>query len=210
MAKKAEKTPAITVEAYPGESDEDAVARFALTPTLHAAMLLAKLIQIGEDKLDLNALVKELRAQSAAASRGDLSRAEAMLVTQAHTLDMVFTDLALRSKQNMGQHLDAADRFMRLALKAQSQCRATLETLANVKNPPVVYARQANIAHGHQQVNNGMLNDARTPENGTKPSKLLEQERGERLDGGTAGETVGSDPAMAAVGAVHRPEDGRG
>jgi hypothetical protein len=37
---------------------------------------------------------------------------------------------------------------MHLALKAQGQCRATLETLATIKSPPMVIARQANIAHG--------------------------------------------------------------
>ena len=41
----------------------------------------------------------------------------------------------------------------KLALKAQSQCRATLETLAAIKNPPVIFVKQAN---GHQQVNNGV------------------------------------------------------
>jgi hypothetical protein len=50
---------------------------------------------------------------------------------------------------------------MRLALKAQSQSRATVETLAAIKNPPVVYARQANFAAGHQQVNNGVRHRAR-------------------------------------------------
>jgi hypothetical protein len=35
---------------------------------------------------------------------------------------------------------------MRLALKAQSQCRATLETLALINNVPVVFARQANVS----------------------------------------------------------------
>ena len=34
---------------------------------------------------------------------------------------------------------------MRLALKTQSQCRATVETLAALKNPPLVFAKQANI-----------------------------------------------------------------
>jgi hypothetical protein len=33
----------------------------------------------------------------------------------------------------------------------------TLETLATIKNPPVVFARQANIAQGPQQVNNQMM-----------------------------------------------------
>jgi hypothetical protein len=42
---------------------------------------------------------------------------------------------------------------MRLAFKAQSQSRATIETLAAIKNPPVVFTRQANIANGPQQVN---------------------------------------------------------
>jgi len=46
---------------------------------------------------------------------------------------------------------------MRLALEAQNQCRMTLETLATIKNPPTVFARQANIAHRPQQVNNAMM-----------------------------------------------------
>ena len=40
---------------------------------------------------------------------------------------------------------------MRMALKAQNQCRMTLETLATIKNPPVVFAKQANTAQGPQQ-----------------------------------------------------------
>jgi len=42
-----------------------------------------------------------------------------------------------------------------MALKAQGQCRTTLETLAAIKNPPVLFAKRANIAHGPQHVNNG-------------------------------------------------------
>jgi hypothetical protein len=45
--------------------------------------------------------------------------------------------------------------FMRMALRAQAQCRTTLETLANIKNAPVVFARQANVTTGPQQINNG-------------------------------------------------------
>jgi hypothetical protein len=41
---------------------------------------------------------------------------------------------------------------VRLTLKAVGQCRATLETLAAIKNPLVVFAKQANMAHGPQQV----------------------------------------------------------
>lgn len=49
----------------------------------------------------------------------------------------------------MGEYLNATDTYLRLALKAQAQCRATLQTLAEIKNPrPVAFVKQANIAHG--------------------------------------------------------------
>ena len=103
---------------------------------------------------------------------------------------------------------------MRIALKAQSQCRATLETLAQIKNPPVVFARQANIAQGPQQVNNGMT-PAGEPRAGAgeteKPqNKLLEAQHGERVDFGAPGAAVGSDPELATVGGGDGAEVRRG
>jgi hypothetical protein len=85
------------------------------------------------------------------------------LAIQAHTLDTIFNELARRSAANVGEYMEAAERYMRLALKAQSQCRATIETLAEIKNPkPVAFVQQANIANGPQQVNNGPLPCRRT------------------------------------------------
>ena len=52
-----------------------------------------------------------------------------MLTAQAHTLDALFTALVQRAALNSGEYIGAADTYNRLALKAQSQCRATLETL---------------------------------------------------------------------------------
>ena len=63
-----------------------------------------------------------------------------------------------------------ANPTLRLALKAQSQCRATVETLAEIKNPAVIYARQANVTTGPQQENNGVPSRAREIE--TEQSKL--------------------------------------
>jgi hypothetical protein len=61
----------------------------------------------------------------------------------------------LFQKASNTQYFDHYDRYMRFAFKAQAQCRATFETLARSKNPPV-FARQANIAQGTQQINNTM------------------------------------------------------
>lgn len=102
--------------------------------------------------------------------------------------------------------------FLRLALKAQNQCRATLETLAGIKNPPVVIARQANINHGNgnQQVNNGTPDPSQPvhiqpPSRARKkripPNELLEVKHGsEKLDPRTAGKAGKQNPAMATLG----------
>jgi hypothetical protein len=104
-----------------------------------------------------------------------------MVAIQAHTLDTIFNELARQSQANMGGgYLDAADRYMRLALKAQSQCRATIETLAEIENPkPVAFMQQANIASGPQQVNNAPQPEtSRTGRSEIQQSKLLEQTDG--------------------------------
>jgi hypothetical protein len=76
--------------------------------------------------------------------------------------------------------------------------------------PPVVIARQANIAQGPQQVNNEMMPSglacAGAGENEKPQNKLLEAQNAERLDFGTAAAAVGSDPAMATVGACNGAE----
>ncbi|EQD54525.1 hypothetical protein B2A_05985, partial [mine drainage metagenome] len=97
----------------------------------------------------------------------------------------------------------------KLAMRAQSQCRQTIETLALLKNPPQpTFIRQANVAHGPQQVNNGTApaTPARARESENRQNELLEHHHGERLDTLTAGTAVGTDPAMAAVGEGNRAE----
>ena len=95
---------------------------------------------------------------------------------------------------------------MRLALKAQSQCRATLQTLAEVKNPPVVYARQANVTSGPQQINNGVdLSHAR--ENVNAPNQLLGAADELRQDTRASGYAVKDDQPLEAVAEVHRAKD---
>ena len=74
---------------------------------------------------------------------------------------------------------------------------------------PVAFVRQANIAHGPQQVNNGpaqLEKPSRARETGIQQNKLLE-EHGERLDLKTPGAASETDSSLEAVGAVHRPKD---
>jgi hypothetical protein len=126
---------------------------------------------------------------------------------------MMFASLARRAASHIGCNMLAAmETYMRLALRAQNQSRMTLETLATIKNPPVVFAKQANIAHGHQQVNNGeAVPVTRAGENQKQQAKLLEAPgaKPEWMDTGTSRAAAPGDPAMAAVEAFDRPTNKR-
>jgi hypothetical protein len=108
-------------------------------------------------KLDMNGLSQDLKeATSRVTKDGNMRTPEAMLYGQVVALQTIFTSLSRRAALNAGEYINAAERYLRLALKAQAQCRATIETLHDMKYPrPVAFVRQANIAHGPQQVNNG-------------------------------------------------------
>ena len=128
---------------------------------------------------DLPRLLEELRSLGDQVVAGDLSKAERMLAAQAITLQSLFTRLTIRGLEQT--HMSNIEGFTRLALRAQNQCRATLETLAVIKNPPVVYARQANVAvGGPQQVNNHLAH----PETKIGQNQLLETSNGSWLDSG--------------------------
>ena len=116
---------------------------------------------------------------------------------------------ARRAERAMG--CDAVVSFeanMRMALRAQSQCRATLETIATIKNPPVVYARQANNASGPQQVNNAVPASSRAGEKEIPPNKLLEHDDGQRLDTRAPGTSGAADPELETVEAINGTKDG--
>jgi hypothetical protein len=187
------------------------IAQVAVTPSLQAASTIKQWSHAVGD-LDITGLIDELRHQAGTASGGDLKRQEAMLAIQSHTLDTIFNELARRAHANMGQYVDTADRYMRLALRAQNQCRATIETLAEMKNPkPVAFVQQANIAHGPQQVNNGSTTEApRARESEKQPNKLLEQQRNEWLDSATAQAAVSSNSSVEALEVVNGTKDGGG
>lgn len=146
---------------------------------------------------------------------GKLGEVEDMLMAQASALNCIFNDLSFRAAHS--EHLDKFERFLRLGLKAQGQARATLETLAAIKNPPLVVTRQANITSGPQQVNNGVqpppvaARDAvtRAGKSGPVQNELLEASHVEWLDTRATSSTTSSNSELAPLGSIHRPTDER-
>lgn len=171
MSKKNPK--ALTVERTPDRTSEQAMAAVAVNPAMNAAFVVDTYqSNITGDDVDTDALVATLRASMDKSAAGDLSGLEAMLIGQATALQTIFVSLAKRAHhQQYQRNLEA---FLGLALKAQAQSRATIQAVIDLKFPrQATFVKQANIAHGPQQVNNGSsLAGAEKPE--SEPNKLLD------------------------------------
>ena len=200
----------------PNKSVGEVLAGEVLKGHLNAAMLLDNLLRgsYGEST-EVNDWMSSLEQTTKAVKSGNLSSIEGVLVGQAYALDALFLHLIRLSQDtNLMPQLET---FTRLALKAQSQSRATAQTLAAIKNPQqAVFMKQANIAHGPQQVNNGPIGDVQEApteaqkKNNFVKNKLLEaDEKGNRLDFGTQGETGQSDQTMGTVETVNRAKNNK-
>ncbi|MDD2742698.1 MAG: hypothetical protein PHV02_10510 [Rhodocyclaceae bacterium] len=157
-----------------------------------------------QDGIDTPGMLAVLRQQADTVKTGDLSQAEAMLINQATALQSLFTRLTERGLSQ--SHIPNIESFMRLALRAQNQCRSTLETLATIKNPPVIYAKQANISNGPQQVNNGTASPAR--ETVIEQSKQSGDSNELLTDTRTSQAASRVNQTLEAVGEIHRAEIG--
>lgn len=182
-------------------------AKLATSPELSAYRVLDVVERqsgIGEN-LDVPTLLEQLKEQASLANSGDLSRAEAMLMNQAVALQGLFT--ALVEKALTAKYINQFDSYMRTGLKAQSQCRASLETLSALKNPPIVYAKQANVTTGPQQINNTIGSHEETK---STPNKIQEKTDGKWMDFRTkaSNERIGS--AVETMVEDDRTKDCRG
>ena len=107
----------------------------------------------------------------------------------------MFTSLARRAKAQ--EKLLQYETHMRFALKAQNQCRATLQALVQLKQPSnTTFVKQANIAQGHQQVNN-------LAEKNITPQNELLKGSYEELDTGTTTTPKGIDTTLEALGKIN-------
>lgn len=160
---------------------------------------------------DIGELVRNIERHTELVNTGDMRRLEGMLVSQAVALESLFTHLTERAMAHT--QIPGFEANMRMALRAQNQSRATIEALVSLKNPPVLFAKQANIANGPQQVNNGtqpQANASGRGESRNQPNKVLEYSTNELLDAGTKSKAGRGHPQVETVVAVHRsPQRGR-
>jgi hypothetical protein len=154
--KPARPKDAVTVVQQEGESEGETLARVLLNPYLrhgHTVSVFAgPLLGKSGKQPDLMDYAKIVKDEALKAEEGQLGSASRFLAAQAMTLDGMFTEFARRAALNMGEYVGATVSYGRLALKAQSNCRATLEALAKLHQPREQTVRHVHVNDGGQAV----------------------------------------------------------
>ena len=195
------QNPKIKMQLQESSSEAQELVRTTTSPECLSAAVLT-ICQNLDSSLACD-LVTELKQQSAAIQTDDLSRAESMLIAQAHTLDGLFARLATNALGS--QNIERMDRYMRLALRAQNQSPSTLQTLIELKTPrQIAFVKQANIGNQAQVNNSTNSARARAGENQNEPNELLEAKHGERVDTRAASSTSRTHQEVETVGKKHR------
>ena len=206
-------TNTLKIAAEKDKSESRQFAEVSLSSITLNAVTARKFSQYSMGEIDITESIKVVKDKAFKVNAGDTTALEATLTAQATALDTIFNELARRAAANMGEYIHTTEIYMRLALKAQAQCARTIEVIAAMKNPPVIFAKQANIAQGNQQVNNGNLNatiPAHAGKTVNQTNELLEaQHNDEWLDNGKTETTSGTNRAMATVDAQHGSKNAR-
>jgi hypothetical protein len=194
-----------------GKSRKRLLAELGMSSVLTNTNTTRSFAKAAVGELNLTEAVAVMREKVSAVNAGNLDGLEETLIAQAVSLNAIFNEMARRAYLNMGEHLNATDIYLRLGLKAQAQCRATLQTLSDMKSPqPIAFVKQANIANGLQQVNNGLApagSASRGEIPGNRSNELLGLNHEQRLDTSTQGAAGGTHCHVEAMGAVVRSED---
>ncbi len=155
-ADAATRVDSIRVKPLEGETVDQATARELLDPTTRHSLTVLPYINcsVGNtfplpNAADFSDVIK---ANAEKAQQGDLSFASRTLTAQALALDTIFGEFSRRSALNMNNHLEAAERYMRLALKAQANSRATMEALAKLHQPREQTVRHVHVNEGGQAI----------------------------------------------------------
>lgn len=169
--------------------------------------------QVNGEKVGMDDMIAEASQAARSVADHKLGRVETMLVSQMIALDAMFNNLAQRAYK--AEYMDGMATYTKLALRCQAQARCAAEALAMIKNPQP-YIKQANIAQGHQQINNTyastsshndkVVEASPAEKTETAQSKLL-GESNERMDTRAPSQAVRDDQVVAAMATQHGRKD---
>lgn len=154
------------------------------------------------NEVDFSDLYQDLKRQSEQLAKGDISQLETMLLNQAYALQALFLRASLKVAN--AEYLNNLQVWGTLALKAQNQCRQTLATLADMRNPKpkTTFIKQQNNAV-NQQVNNGLCENSKIIEESGQ-NELLSGATYEALDNRRTQAASAINPPLKALETINR------
>ncbi len=148
-------TPSKSIAAPPGTPESRArwYAETVNAPeSATASVILAMAGQTTYQQMDLPALLDVLRAQTTACSNGDLSLPSKTLAAQLQLLQAAITTAMVAKSQGAVSPAEA-ERFLKLALRAQAQCVTTVGALAGMRDAkPSPVAEPLPVTYGYNVV----------------------------------------------------------
>lgn len=173
--------------------------------------VLAHYLGAATPDLDVLTLARLGIEQAQAVGKGDVGQLERMLLSQATSLQAMYVYLAVKGKD--ADHREWQHHYITLGLKCAAQSRQAIVALAELRQPrSVMFAKQANLAAGPQQVNNGPVVNptrVRAEDPPDQQNELLEMGNEQRLDARAAGAAGRNGAHMEALDPVHRPKERR-
>ena len=113
------------------------IAAQAVDPCVTSSMVVSAFWQEARvSEIDPKAGYDAIRDEADAVRDGVMTSAQATLVGQALALNAIFAELARRGAAALNRPGNAAEKYLRLAMKAQSQCRSTLNVLSDFAEGP--------------------------------------------------------------------------
>lgn len=158
------------------------------------------------DKLDVLTVADKLTQSLAKINDGNIQEIEAMLMTQAHTLNTLFhRTISQIPNINMINQIQV---FSDIALRAQNQARKTLAVLAELKNPRrTTFIKNQNNAL-NQQVNVTPNSDSSKNLEKTA-TELVNEVLNEKMDDRRTAKTIPNHTKKEALAILNRPANTR-
>ena len=144
----------LNIERSPGKSDEQLMTELAMSPLVRNTMCAKSYAApwFSGDPPQLNAALEVVTGIAGDVREGNFTKLIDMLTAQAVTLDAMFTEYSRRSLINAGEYLGASQSYATMALKAQANCRTTVEGLAKIKRGGKQTVKVVHVHQGAQAV----------------------------------------------------------
>lgn len=167
-----------------------------LSPSAGASHAMAFIRSHGKGEVNTSLRLGEILKQAEVIKGGDMSSVEEMLYSQSLTLQSLFNQMTAIGSSLLSTSAgeDRAIAVFELALKAQNQCRQTLQALNELKNPkkPAQFVKT-------------QLNQLRIDS-----PQQIERSNYAPLDIGSESEAGSTHPAVEALDRQHRSHQRRG